>query len=67
MHESGVALPSYTILQGKYSLRVANCNHRTVKDDFRILVDKVIELGNKLEDEMAKNELPQSSVVVKLK
>jgi aromatic-L-amino-acid/L-tryptophan decarboxylase len=50
LHESGVALPSYTILKGKYSLRVANCNHRTVMNDFKILVDKVLELGNKLEN-----------------
>ena len=49
LHESGVALPSYTILNGKYSLRVANTNHRTMKEDFEILVNKVIELGEKLE------------------
>lgn len=49
LHESGVALPSYTILNGKYSLRVANTNHRTLKEDFEILVNKVLELGEKLE------------------
>ncbi len=50
LHESGVALPSYTTLKEKYSLRVANTNHRTVKDDFEILVNKVIELGEELEE-----------------
>jgi len=45
LHESGVALPSYTTLNEKYSLRVANTNHRTVKGDFDILVAKVLELG----------------------
>jgi len=49
MHESGVALPTYTTLNGKYSLRVANTNHRTVKADFDILIEKVLELGRKLE------------------
>jgi len=49
LHESGVALPSYTTLKGKYSLRVANTNHRTLKTDFDILVDQVIALGKKLE------------------
>jgi aromatic-L-amino-acid decarboxylase len=39
LHESFVAPPSYTILKGKYSLRVANCNHITVIDDFKILAD----------------------------
>jgi aromatic-L-amino-acid decarboxylase len=54
LHESGVALPSYTILKGKYSLRVANTNHRTVKEDFKVLVDKVLELGEKLEPDFSK-------------
>ena len=53
LHESGVALPTYTTLQGKYSLRVANTNHRTVQKDFDILVDKVLELGKELEKEYA--------------
>jgi len=49
LHESGVALPSYTTLNGNYALRVANTNHRTVQSDFDILIDKVLELGRKLE------------------
>ena len=47
LHESGVALPSYTTLNGNYALRVANTNHRTLKSDFDILVNKVLELGRK--------------------
>ena len=49
LHESGVALPSYTVVDGKYSIRVANTNHRTTRKDFEILVNKVLEIGNKLE------------------
>jgi aromatic-L-amino-acid/L-tryptophan decarboxylase len=49
LHESGVALPTYATLKDKYSLRVANTNHRTLKEDFNILVNKVLELGEKLE------------------
>ncbi|MDQ2718562.1 MAG: pyridoxal-dependent decarboxylase [Bacteroidota bacterium] len=52
LHESGIALPSYTTLKGKYSIRVANTNHRTVKEDFEILVNKVVELGEELEKEL---------------
>lgn len=48
MHESGVAVPSYTVLNGKYALRVANTNHRTRREDFDLLIDKVIELGDAL-------------------
>ncbi len=50
LHESGVALPSYTTLKEKYSLRVANTNHRTLKKDFEILINKVIDLGDELEE-----------------
>lgn len=53
LHESGVALPTYTTLHGKYSLRVANTNHRTVQKDFDILIDKVMEIGRELEKEYA--------------
>ncbi len=53
LHESGVALPSYTILKGKYSLRVANTNHRTIREDFKILTDKVVALGEKLENKLS--------------
>lgn len=48
LHESGVAVPSYTVLQGRYALRVANTNHRTKKEDFDLLISKVIELGDAL-------------------
>jgi aromatic-L-amino-acid decarboxylase len=52
LHESGDALPSYTTLNGKYSLRVANTNHRTVRKDFDLLIEKVLELGKKLEKDL---------------
>ncbi len=54
MHESGVAVPSYTVLQGRYALRVANTNHRTRRADFDLLISKVIELGDALADEYSK-------------
>ncbi|MBK9731255.1 MAG: aminotransferase class V-fold PLP-dependent enzyme [Chitinophagaceae bacterium] len=51
LHESGVAVPSYTVLHGKYALRVANTNHRTQREDFDVLINKVIELGDDLVEE----------------
>jgi len=51
LHESGIAVPSYTMLHGKYALRVANTNHRTRREDFDLLVKKVIELGDALSEE----------------
>ena len=51
MHESGIAAPSYTMINGKYAIRVANCNHRSRKEDFEILVKATVELGSKIAEE----------------
>jgi aromatic-L-amino-acid decarboxylase len=48
LQESGVAVPSGTMLEGKYALRVAITNHRSRREDFEILVSKVVELGSEL-------------------
>lgn len=45
LHEDGLAAPSYTILHGKYAIRMANVNHRSQKSDFEALVSDVIRLG----------------------
>lgn len=45
LHESGIAAPSYTLLRGRYAMRVANTNHRSRKSDFDILVDTVRRIG----------------------
>jgi len=48
IHESGVAVPSYTTLHGVYALRVANTNHRSRREDFDILVDVTLRLGRQI-------------------
>ena len=48
LHESGLAVPSYTTLNGKYALRVAITNHRSQRGDFDILVHEVVQLGRSL-------------------
>jgi glutamate/tyrosine decarboxylase-like PLP-dependent enzyme len=48
LHESGVAAPSYTLLKGRYALRVAITNHRSRRQDFEVLVNEVVRLGNHL-------------------
>lgn len=45
LHESGVAVPSYTTLDGKYALRVAITNHRSRREDFELLAREVVRLG----------------------
>jgi aromatic-L-amino-acid decarboxylase len=46
LQESGIASPSSTILNGKYAIRVAITNHRSIQEDFDILVDAVLEIGS---------------------
>jgi aromatic-L-amino-acid/L-tryptophan decarboxylase len=48
LQESGTALPSATVLQGRYALRCANVNHRSRRADFDMLVDAVVTLGRKI-------------------
>jgi glutamate/tyrosine decarboxylase-like PLP-dependent enzyme len=49
LHEKGIAVPSYTMLDGKYALRVANVNHRSVRSDFDLLIQEVLRIGKELE------------------
>jgi glutamate/tyrosine decarboxylase-like PLP-dependent enzyme len=48
LQERGIASPSYTILNGKYAIRVAITNHRSRKEDFEILVEESIKIGDEL-------------------
>ncbi len=48
LHESGVAVPSYTSLDGKYAIRAAITNHRSRRADFDLLVSTVLALGCEL-------------------
>jgi aromatic-L-amino-acid decarboxylase len=48
LQESGVAVPSSTVLNGKFAIRVAITNHRSRREDFDVLVAAVREIGEKL-------------------
>jgi aromatic-L-amino-acid decarboxylase len=45
LQETGAAVPSSTILNGRYALRVAITNHRSRREDFKLLVEEVERLG----------------------
>lgn len=57
---SGLAVPSNTLLGGRYVLRVAITNHRSRLEDFDLLIEKLAELGGplveKILDEAAQPE-----------
>ena len=48
LQEQGICAPSYTTLHGRYCLRVAIANHRSVLDDFDVLVGEAVRIGRKL-------------------
>ncbi len=54
LHESGVATPSYTLLNGIYAIRVANTNHRTRKHDLDLMLDTCVKIGDELSKEFSK-------------
>jgi aromatic-L-amino-acid decarboxylase len=45
LHESGIAAPSYTTLNGEYCLRAALVNHRTQPNDLRMMIAAVLKIG----------------------
>ncbi len=48
LQENGVAVPSSTLINGAFALRVVIVNHRAQRQDFDLLVDTIIEYGNAL-------------------
>jgi glutamate/tyrosine decarboxylase-like PLP-dependent enzyme len=46
----GIAVPSQTMLDGRFALRVCITNHRSRDDDFDLLVDSVVTIGAELAD-----------------
>ncbi len=48
LQEEGTAVPSSTLLNGKYALRVAIVNHRSRREDYELLVREVLRLGEEL-------------------
>jgi glutamate/tyrosine decarboxylase-like PLP-dependent enzyme len=53
LHETGVAVPSGTMVRGRYAIRCAITNHRTRYEDLDILVANTVQLGQSLVGEAA--------------
>jgi hypothetical protein len=45
---SRIAAPSYTTLNDRYCLRIANSNHRSTLEDFDLLAREVVRLGKEI-------------------
>lgn len=48
VQERGVALPSSTVVGGRFAIRAAIVNHRTQTEDLRALVDGVVAIGREV-------------------
>jgi glutamate/tyrosine decarboxylase-like PLP-dependent enzyme len=48
IQERGIAVPSATVLGGKFAIRVAITNHRTRLSDVELFAAQVVELGREV-------------------
>jgi len=48
LQERGIAVPSHTVLDGRFAIRVCITNHRTRHDDLELLVREIERLGAEL-------------------
>ncbi len=51
LHEQGIAVPSYTVLEDRFAIRVCITNHRSRKKDFDLTVREILRLGREVEEE----------------
>jgi glutamate/tyrosine decarboxylase-like PLP-dependent enzyme len=47
LQEEGIAVPSGTMIDGRFAIRVAIANHRSRDEDFDALVEGVMRLGSR--------------------
>ena len=52
IQERGIAIPSSTLIGGRFTLRACICNHRSRKDDFDDLVSRAEEIVEEIRGEM---------------
>lgn len=48
LQESGIAVPTYTTIKGKFAIRCSITNHRSRGEDFVLLIDNVIRIGKEI-------------------
>jgi aromatic-L-amino-acid/L-tryptophan decarboxylase len=48
LQDRGVAVPSQTVLGGRFAIRVSITNHRSRDEDFDLLVEAVTQIGSEL-------------------
>jgi aromatic-L-amino-acid decarboxylase len=51
LQERGIAVPSATMLSGRYVMRVSITNHRTERRDLRTLIEAVLAIADEVRTE----------------
>ncbi len=49
LQEQGLAAPSGTIINDRFYIHIANTNHRSRREDFELLVEEVVRIGQGLQ------------------
>ncbi len=48
LQEAGIAIPTYTTIDGKFALRCSITNHRSRREDFDLLIENVVKFGKEI-------------------
>lgn len=51
IQEQGIAVPSRTLVGGRFTIRICICNHRSRREDFDLLVREVVRIGEEIMEE----------------
>lgn len=54
LHERGIAVPTSTRVRGVFGLRCAMVNHRSMREDFDVLVESVVSMGREIVGEFTR-------------
>jgi glutamate/tyrosine decarboxylase-like PLP-dependent enzyme len=49
LQEGGIAVPSGTTVNGRYYFHLAITNHRSRREDFDLLLEEVLRIGQRLQ------------------
>ena len=52
LHETGIAAPSYSDVNGCFAIRVSITNHRTTNEDLVLFVRETVRIGSELAKEL---------------
>jgi aromatic-L-amino-acid decarboxylase len=61
IQEAGIAVPSNARIGGRFAIRVANTNHRTIRSDFDLLVASVVAAAADIRGSQARSQTNTAS------